>query len=105
MHNALRMLLKFYWNSGGFQFFYNRHLVSARGIVAVYYSFHIMAGLGTLFIALMGLAALLLPGGRLWRRQSRGSRAQRGARRIAPSRRITSPLSMSFSKMCWASLA
>ena len=30
---------------------------------------------------------------------------QRGARRIAPSRRITSPLSMSFSKMCRASLA
>ena len=29
----------------------------------------------------------------------------RGARRIAPSRRITSPLSMSFSKMCTASLA
>jgi membrane protein len=30
---------------------------------------------------------------------------QRGARRIAPSRRITSPLSMSFSMMCLASLA
>ena len=29
----------------------------------------------------------------------------RGARRIAPSRRITSPLSMSFSMMCLASLA
>ena len=33
----------------------------------LYYAFHIMVGLGTLFIALMGLAALLLPGGRLWR--------------------------------------
>ena len=30
---------------------------------------------------------------------------QRGARRIAPSRRITSPLSISFSMMCLASLA
>ena len=30
---------------------------------------------------------------------------QRGARRMAPSRRITSPLSMSFSMMCLASLA
>ncbi len=28
-----------------------------------------------------------------------------GARRIAPSRRITSPLSMSFSKICVANLA
>jgi len=33
----------------------------------LYYGFHIMVGLGTLFIALMGLAALLLPGGRLMR--------------------------------------
>jgi len=34
----------------------------------LYYAFHIMVGLGTLFIALMGLATLLLPGGRLERR-------------------------------------
>ena len=33
----------------------------------LYYAFHIMVGLGTLFIGLMGLAALLLPGGRLTR--------------------------------------
>jgi len=33
----------------------------------LYYAFHIMVGLGTLFIALMGLAALLLPGDRLVR--------------------------------------
>ena len=33
----------------------------------LYYAFHIMAGLGTLFIGLMGLCALLLPGGRLER--------------------------------------
>jgi cytochrome d ubiquinol oxidase subunit I len=33
----------------------------------LYYSFHIMVGLGSLFIALMGLAALLLPRGRLER--------------------------------------
>jgi len=33
----------------------------------LYYAFHIMVGLGTLFIALMGLAALLLPGDRLLR--------------------------------------
>ena len=33
----------------------------------LYYAFHIMVGLGTLFIGLMGLAALLLPGGRLLR--------------------------------------
>ena len=36
-------------------------------IELLYYSFHIMAGLGTLFIALMGLAALLLWRGRLGR--------------------------------------
>ena len=35
----------------------------------------------------------------------RGRRFQRGARRMAPSSRITSPLSMSFSMMCLASLA
>jgi membrane protein len=34
-----------------------------------------------------------------------GAWIQRGARRMAPSRRITSPLSMSFSKMCLTSLA
>ena len=33
----------------------------------LYYAFHVMVGLGTLFIGLMGLAALLLPGGRLSR--------------------------------------
>ena len=33
----------------------------------LYYSFHIMVGLGTLFIALMGLAALALASGRLAR--------------------------------------
>jgi len=33
----------------------------------LYYGFHIMVGLGTLFIALMGLSALMLPGGRLLR--------------------------------------
>jgi cytochrome d ubiquinol oxidase subunit I len=33
----------------------------------LYYAFHIMVGLGTLFIGLMGLCALLLPGGRLER--------------------------------------
>jgi cytochrome d ubiquinol oxidase subunit I len=33
----------------------------------LYYAFHIMAGLGTLFIALMGLSACLLAGGRLQR--------------------------------------
>jgi cytochrome d ubiquinol oxidase subunit I len=33
----------------------------------LYYSFHIMAGLGTLFIAIMGLSALLLASGRLAR--------------------------------------
>jgi cytochrome d ubiquinol oxidase subunit I len=36
-------------------------------IEVLYYAFHIMVGLGTLFIAVMGLAALLLPGGRLLR--------------------------------------
>ena len=40
------------------------------------------------------------------RLHGRGSpTGQRGASRIAPSRRITSPLSMSFSMMCLASLA
>ena len=33
----------------------------------LYYAFHVMVGLGTLFIGLMGLAVLLLPGGRLSR--------------------------------------
>jgi len=33
----------------------------------LYYAFHIMVGLGTLFIGLMGLAALFLPRGRLLR--------------------------------------
>ena len=35
----------------------------------LYYAFHIMVGLGTLFIALMGLSALLLPGARLERKR------------------------------------
>jgi cytochrome d ubiquinol oxidase subunit I len=38
-----------------------------HSIELLYYSFHIMAGLGTLFIALMGLAALFLRRGRLAR--------------------------------------
>jgi cytochrome bd ubiquinol oxidase subunit I len=41
-----------------------------QNIELLYYSFHIMAGLGTLMIAVMGLAALLL-----WRRRLEGSRA------------------------------
>src|SRR6185369_17526446 len=36
-------------------------------IPLLYYSFHIMAGLGTIMIAIMGLAALLLWRGRLER--------------------------------------
>jgi cytochrome d ubiquinol oxidase subunit I len=36
-------------------------------IELLYYAFHVMVGLGTIFIALMGLASLLLPGGRLAR--------------------------------------
>lgn len=39
------------------------------GIELLYYSFHIMVGLGTLFIALMGLAALLAWRGRLERQR------------------------------------
>jgi len=39
-------------------------------IELLYYSFHIMAGLGTIFIAIMGLAALLLWKGRLERTRS-----------------------------------
>ena len=35
-------------------------------IELLYYSYHVMAGLGTLFIALMGLSVLLLWRGRLW---------------------------------------
>ena len=35
-------------------------------IEILYYSFHIMIGLGTLFIAVMALAMVLLLGGRLW---------------------------------------
>jgi cytochrome bd ubiquinol oxidase subunit I len=41
-----------------------------QNIELLYYSFHIMAGLGTLMIAVMGLAALLL-----WRRRLEGNRA------------------------------
>ena len=56
-------------------------------IELLYYAFHIMVGLGTLFIALMGLATLLLAwrgrlfaqpadavGARCWRSRSRTSR-------------------------------
>ena len=35
----------------------------------LYYAFHIMVGLGTLFILLMGISALLLPGDRLEKRR------------------------------------
>ncbi|HEV8700680.1 MAG TPA: cytochrome ubiquinol oxidase subunit I [Candidatus Polarisedimenticolia bacterium] len=35
-------------------------------IELLYYSYHIMIGLGTLFIAVMGLATVFLWGGRLW---------------------------------------
>ena len=40
----------------------------------------------------------------LWNRHE-SKDAYLGARRIAPSKRMTSPLSISFSKMCKASLA
>ena len=61
---------------------YNRWKAEVRGldsfpedtwpdnIPLLYYSYHIMVGLGTLFIAVMGMAALLLWRGRLYR--SRG---------------------------------
>ena len=36
-------------------------------IVLLYYAYHIMVGLGTMFILLMGIAVAMLPGGRLYR--------------------------------------
>lgn len=36
-------------------------------VALLYYAYHIMVGLGTLFIGIMGLSALLLRGGRLFR--------------------------------------
>jgi len=39
-------------------------------IPLLYYAYHIMVGLGTIFIAIMGVSALLLRGGRLFRARS-----------------------------------
>lgn len=37
-----------------------------QNVPLLYYAYHVMVGLGTIFIGAMGLAALLLPGGRLF---------------------------------------
>ncbi len=38
-----------------------------QNVPLLYYSYHVMVGLGTVFIAVMALAAALVPGGRLFR--------------------------------------